>query len=332
MNRKEVENKIGFTRKEIRYLQNIGIIELKEGVQGKEYDYSNNDVKKFLLVRFFKDCGYKTNEIKEVFLASSNEKELFKEAISKMEKQIKKLNESIKLAKTMLRDDFISYEDYFTYIGTIFDNYDELKSSYILSAEIFNGDNIEEYYTKKYFKSIDKVIDSCFDELLDLDDMINDYMVSKKVRNQKVMSIIDEIARIYGFYSHFIVVGLFIIISKQESFLSERTCDFLFEIENEYYSKNKQTSFEYNLEQIEKDLIINLENHSFDNEIIQEILDRFTELLGKIIKKEKVFEVLMNSFNKPENIEMIMKKYNLNEQETKRRIDELIRAIEFRNN
>ena len=329
MIRKEIENKLGLTRKEIRYLEDIGIIQDVNKIQGKEYDYPNDDVKRFYLVRFFKDCGYKTKDIKDVFLKYADEKKIIEESILKMKKQIKKLNENIKLAKAMLKNDFMSFSDYSLIGSRLYNNYSEFTLGYILTTELFNSNNIEDIYPDYISKSIEKVIDKVFDDIFELDEMIDDKTYSKNELQKKSILILENIIKIFGFYSRGFLLGFFNWISKDEELFSKKLITFLINTESDYYSKYKEKAIEYKIECAEIDLMIILNDYSYKDDIVQDKVLNYINLYRKIIKEEYLVKIMVSVFNRPESIGVIMNSLNINENKAKIICDDFLKAIEY---
>ena len=102
MNEKNLERVTGLSRRQIIQLQKKVILREKECHLGVSYDYSDDEVKLFILAKFFKDCGYKYIEIKEMIdLYFINKKEAINKSISKMEEDILCLENNIKRAKQL---------------------------------------------------------------------------------------------------------------------------------------------------------------------------------------------------------------------------------------
>ena len=328
MNRKVIENITCFSRKEIRYLEDIGIIEKTNKNQGKEYDYSLDNMKRFMLVKFYKDCGYRINTIKDL-LDNNDESEVIEKSISYMENQIKKLNQNIKLAKSMLNNDIVSFADYSSMMSSITTDYEKITNSYIFMSENFDFNNIEEQVINEdYFVSFSDIDDIISNDYYELDNMLNNYS-SKNECIRKTTSIIEKISKVAGGYSHMFIMGLLIKVSELDSKISKGTFEFFSKIAEKYYYRHKEESWEFNLENMEKDLMNNLGMYSYDNKLIQTMIDKYLTYSEKFIKRGNSIEIILNNLNRPENIKVAMKEYNLTEKETKRRINEFIKGVDY---
>ena len=104
MKEKELERITGLSRRQIIQLQKRVITRKNKCVVGIAYDYSDEEVKEFIIAKFFKDCGY---DYKNIKLLIDNYKinpiEVLKEALNHMNAQISKLEENINLGKEMLK-------------------------------------------------------------------------------------------------------------------------------------------------------------------------------------------------------------------------------------
>ena len=102
MNEKTLEKVTGLSRRQIIMLQKTVIQRENKIVVGLSYDYSDDEVEKFLLAKFFKDCGYTYPEIKnEMERYRSNKNEVLDEIISKMENKVASLKQIINKAKEL---------------------------------------------------------------------------------------------------------------------------------------------------------------------------------------------------------------------------------------
>ena len=105
MNEKALEKVTGLSRRQIIMLQKTAIRRREDVVIGLSYDYSEEEVKEFLLAKFFKDCGYTYKEIKrEMISYKVNKNEVLDKAIFKMESKVNVLEENIQKAKKMKGD------------------------------------------------------------------------------------------------------------------------------------------------------------------------------------------------------------------------------------
>ena len=97
MNEKELEKITGLSRRQIIMLQKKVIQRKNKIVVGLSYDYSAEEVKQFILAKFFKDCGYTYSEIKEEMdNYRTNKIETIDKAISKLQSRIDTLNVILK--------------------------------------------------------------------------------------------------------------------------------------------------------------------------------------------------------------------------------------------
>lgn len=96
MNEKALEKKTGLSRRQIIMLQKTVIKRKGKVVIGLSYDYSCEEVEEFQLAKFFKDCGYTYSEIRKLMEMYKINKDLvIDEAILKMKKRIKELNDNL---------------------------------------------------------------------------------------------------------------------------------------------------------------------------------------------------------------------------------------------
>lgn len=331
MNRKEIEDKLGFTRKEIRYLEDIGIMHNGDKIKGKEYEYSDLDIKRFYLVRFFKDCGYKAKDIKDVFSKyDDDEKKLIEESISKMENQIKKLNDNLKFAKAMKKNKFISFSDYSLLVNKSSQSYNEVSLGYIIMTEIYNSNrkNMEDILSFNLRDYFENMLDVTFEEVSKLDDMIIDCnYTDNEIYDQSVL-IIEKIVDVLGFYSDDYTMDSIKVLSNIKG-LSEKTITVLTNSYKKYYTKHKEETIEHAINCLGIDLINLLKNNSYSDDIVQEKMSDYFSLYKKMLNEEYILKYFKKLLSKPEFISILMNTYHWEENEAKKFCNEFLKAVEY---
>lgn len=333
MLRHEIEQNLGFSRKEIRYLENVGIIEVANKTQGKEYEYSKADLQRFYLVRFFKDCGYKVQEIKRILSNHYEENKLIEEGIIRMRCQIKKLNNNIKLAKAMLNNTLINFFNYSSVVDSYLNNYKDTAYSYIFLTNLFGSINIDEYFNQKIYECIDKIIDDYVDYIIDMDEMISDYSYTSTDFSEKAFQIFDFIVKKTGLYSREIVLMLITYISSMDDIFSKKIIDCLKKSELYYFNKNKEKSIEYNIELIEGDLITIINNDTYDENDEREKFIKYFDYCTKILSENTIAKFFEIGSNDSEYLSVLMRKYDVKKEKAKMICNEFLKAFDsYKNN
>ncbi len=107
MNEKTLEKVTGLSKRQIIMLQKTVVKRKNKIVIGVSYDYSSDEVKEFMLAKFFKDCGYNYQEIKEEMNKYKNNKNsVLDKIIKELEEKIKELERLIELAKDLKKDNW----------------------------------------------------------------------------------------------------------------------------------------------------------------------------------------------------------------------------------
>lgn len=104
MKEKELEKYTGLSRRQIIQLQKRVIKRRNKCTIGIAYEYNDEEIEEFLIAKFLKDCGYSYNEIRNsLILYSKNPEIVIKDALTQMEKEIKRMKENINIGKDFLK-------------------------------------------------------------------------------------------------------------------------------------------------------------------------------------------------------------------------------------
>ena len=108
---KEVEQKTGLTRSNIRFYEKEKLIEPAKNSNNGYKDYSWEDVDKIKKIAYLRTLGVSIEDIRSIMLQEITLYEVIKTQSAKLEEQITELKNSKKVCDKMLQSDTFTFED-----------------------------------------------------------------------------------------------------------------------------------------------------------------------------------------------------------------------------
>lgn len=225
-NRHEIEEKTGVKEREIRYFTQKGLI--SPSIRKNEHLghlYSDEDIKKLLLLRFYKELGYNTTEMTKMLKKEGFDViEELQIKIKELKENIKSLEKVVKYAENMVDMTYRDIKDTQNFIFNIMDILGipiDYYNAGIKLAELFNHENIiigvteeeKEELETKILKKIDSIMsheknsiaaeDSIVqEEIKNINDLLSEYffdsretfllLIMLSISNEEMISLLKQ--------------------------------------------------------------------------------------------------------------------------------------------
>ena len=131
---KDVEQKTGLRRSNIRFYEKERLIEPAKNSNNGYKDYSQEDVDKIKKIAYLRTLGVSIEDIRSIMLHEITLYEVIKTQSAKLEEQITELKNSKKVCDKMLQSDTLTFEDLNieAYVINMNDYWERTGSYYVL--------------------------------------------------------------------------------------------------------------------------------------------------------------------------------------------------------
>lgn len=193
MRTKEVLDLVGFKQREIEWLQETGVIDKPQKNKYGHFEYTEKDVDKIWIVKFFREVGYKNEEIKDILSSKEyDENVALNDLICKLELKIEKLENFITVAKS-IRDNgksIVTTRYSFSFIEDInFDSTISLLGMMYRALRNIKKENYELISTQEVDKNL------LIEHILNFIELCNSEV---SIESSKVQSSIKKIHKLYA--------------------------------------------------------------------------------------------------------------------------------------
>lgn len=108
---KEVEERTGLSRSNIRFYEKEGLIKPRRNTGNSYRDYSEKDIEELQKIAYLRTLGISIEEILQVVEKRADLHEIVKRQIPLLEQQLSELHNAKRMCETMLAQGEITYED-----------------------------------------------------------------------------------------------------------------------------------------------------------------------------------------------------------------------------
>lgn len=308
--RSEVERVTGLTRKKIQNLEQSKIINKRTSSSGIAYEYTDEEINTLMIAKFLKDCNYENKEIKEMLEDyPANKDELITKAIISMEIKIKKLKQNIEFANNMLNTDLSVWDISKMYNSDSSLGYEDIVTIFGYASKLYSKDLLD--------KVSDNIkIDDIMEHFLDfLDNFEKDYSNNnfKLIEfNEGIECFIQEFSERIGCYSiktiEMVFCDDYLLNLYDKKFIQQLTKEVEFYLKNIY-----ELSIEYKLEKAISFIWDNIENYTFDSDVIQNELNKIYAI--ECLCEKFGFDALLSMEFRGNLFDSIIVKYTVNNEE-----------------